>query len=104
MKTEDLTAKDSRLPEGWHWEDNYEDASGCILGPDGYKGEIYFSYDRWPYHTSNGIEYQARDGSGWNIFWGNLQEFKAFAENYLLERMPEIFTQKLENVESELDR
>ena len=66
------------LPDGWRWVD-WDDGSGSLRGP---KGEHYFSYDLFPYHVIGGIEYKELSGviGGWDIFWGNLSEFKKYAE------------------------
>lgn len=66
------------LPDGWNWKD-WDDGSGGLWGP---KKEHYFSYDLFPYYSMGGIEYKESTDvmESWDIFWGNLSEFKKFAE------------------------
>lgn len=70
----------SQLPPDWKWND-YEDGSGSLRAPD---GTSYFSYDRAPYANAGGIEYKREKGEPWDVYWGSMADFKAYAEEFVL--------------------
>lgn len=60
----------------WH---EYEDGSGALV----FQGIHYFDYDLNPYYARNGIEFRVTDKDHYDIYWGNLENFKKFAESEL---------------------
>jgi hypothetical protein len=66
----------SLLPEGWHWI-MFEDGSGSLVSP---KGVSYYSYDIASYWAEKWMEYKKDSNSSWDIFYGELNEFKKYAE------------------------
>lgn len=67
------------LPKGWEWR-KFRDGSGYLTAPS---GDWYFGYDLAPYHAESGIEYRIFSRASFHIFYGSLEEFQAYAENYI---------------------
>lgn len=65
------------LPEGWCWH-HFIDGSGSLISS---LGNSYFSYDRAPYASNEGIEFKKMSDDKWDVFWGTFEEFKTYAED-----------------------
>jgi len=74
--------KIERLSNGWYWH-QYYDGSGSLHIDEKIS---YFSYDKQPYASQYGIEYEGFDGH-YTVFWGTFDEFKRTMEQRLLERL-----------------
>ena len=68
-----------RLSNGWYWH-QYYDGSGSLHIDE---KTSYFSYDKQPYASQDGIEYVDLGGH-WTVFWGTFSEFKRYMEQNLL--------------------
>jgi len=72
------------LPNGWNWKE-WKDGSGILEGPN---FEHYFAFDRTPYHRENGIEYRINVDDSFSVFYGTTEEFKGYAEAFVLAMLP----------------
>ena len=75
------------LPKSeWFWE-QYPDGSGSLehKTPEGYTP--YFMYDKQPYASQGGIEYKPSKDRMWNVFFGNFEDFKRFAEEQVIKML-----------------
>lgn len=68
------------LPKGYTWV-MWTDGSGFLNCPD---SSTQYEYDMSRYFMEGGLEYIEPETSAWNIFWGSLEAFKAFAEQKIL--------------------
>ena len=80
-----IKVTNSKLSSKWTWQ-CFEDGSGSLEYNPGEEKDIdsYFQYDMYSYINEDGIEYKITKNEQWSVFWGNFEEFKKFAEEWIV--------------------
>lgn len=88
----------SFLTGGWNWRE-YEDGSGRLELED---KKSYFNYDLLPYNSVGGIEYRRPEDDKWDVYYGDFQSFKEFAEDCIKSKYLELETNSFQEEDFQL--